>query len=332
MKKIIGIIILALLIATTLPAYGLLNYSESDIKIKTTLNPGENLRFLFFDWSLRSYRFYLPQSYNGENSMPLVFVLHGYPANSNDIMSYTELNEKADDEGFIAVYPNGGTDLSTFFYYFINYGYWGFWGFYWNCWDYYDCDDVGFIRKLIDNFQSEFNIDENRIYVTGWSNGGMMSYRLGAELSDIIAAIGPVGGSIGGVWNYWEDEYSLLSQYIIPEPENSLPVIVFHGMNDSSVPYDGVKNPETEDILLYSVNESVGFWVEHNNCDPNPQINISDSGNIISRTYTNDNRDFDVVLYTVVDGEHEWFGSSYSPCEISINDIMWEFFENHPKK
>jgi polyhydroxybutyrate depolymerase len=200
-------------------------------------------------------------------------------------------------------------------------------------WDSYDSDDVGFIRELINKFQSEFNIDANRIYITGWSNGGMMAYRLGAELSDIIAAIAPVGGSIGGVWDYWEDEENHLPLYVIPEPENPLPVIVFHGMNDSSVPYGGIKNPETEDILLYSVNESVAFWVEHNNCDTNPQINVSESGNIIKKTYASGDDGSEVVLYTVVNGGHEWFGSSYFPsCEISCNDLMWDFFESHPKQ
>jgi polyhydroxybutyrate depolymerase len=81
---------------------------------------------------IRSYRFYIPSSYDNINPIPLVFVLHGYPANSKDIMLGTELNDKADEEGFIAVYPNGGTDISTFLYYLINFGIWGFWGFYWN--------------------------------------------------------------------------------------------------------------------------------------------------------------------------------------------------------
>ena len=318
-KKIIGILVCMLLIATALPVYGAV--SESNLK-KPTLSPGDYLRFMFFDMRLRSYRIHVPPSYDGSNPVPLVFVLHGFPDNAKDIQS-VGMNAKADEEGFIAVYPNGHT--YSLYWVLMNLIYFRSWGFFFNCWDFNNVDDVGFIRTLIEKLQTTLEIDSSRIYISGLSGGALITYRLGAELSDIVAAIAPVAGSIGGRWMF-EDDSPL---YIIPEPEHPLPVIVFHGMNDSAVPYEG-----SEEFI--SVNDSVSFWVEHNQCDPDPQINISESGNIITRTYTNGSDGTEVVLYTVVDGVHGWFGAPgwpYEyPCEISANDLIWEFFEKHPKQ
>ena len=122
--------------------------------------------------------------------------------------------------------------------------------------------------------------------------------------------------------------------YIIPEPKYPLPVIHFHGMADQIVVYDGWKD-FWGNTLYMSVNESISFWVEHNGCDPIPEIEISPSENIITRTYTNGSQGTEVVLYSVVDGGHEWFGGLepfFPPCEISVNDLMWKFFETHPKQ
>lgn len=159
-----------------------------------------------------------------------------------------------------------------------------------------------------------------------------MTYRIGAELSDILAAVAPVAGTIGGEW--MDKHGNLLPSYVIPDPEYPLPIVIFHGMNDSLVPYDGGVGP-SGDIFL-SVNESVTFWVEHNQCDPTPQINISESGNIIKKTYANGSNGADVVLYSVVNGSHGWFGAPdwpYTyPCEISAADLIWQFFNTHPKQ
>jgi poly(3-hydroxybutyrate) depolymerase len=62
-----------------------------------------------------------------------------------------------------------------------------------------------------------------------------MTYRLGAEFSDSVAAIAPVGGSIGGIAG-WDGSNTL---YTIPTPEHPVPVIIFHGMKDLNVPYNG---------------------------------------------------------------------------------------------
>ena len=326
-NKIIGIFVCTLLITTiVLPVCGAV--SESNVK-KSLESPGDYLRFMVFDKCLRSYRIHVPPNYDGSNPLPLVVVFHGMTGRATHMMIDVGWNAKADEEGFIAVYPNGHTAWKSFYelraalYYLITSGGWGFW---WNPWSFKSIDDIGFIQTLIEKLQTTLKINSSRIYITGFSQGAIMTYRLGAELSDTVAAIAPVAGSIGG---YWTDNSPF---YIIPEPEHPLSVIIFHGMNDSWVPYNG-----RWDFL--SVNDSVSFWVEHDQCDPIPQINISESGNIIKKTYVNGSQGTEVVLYTIVDGHHGWFGAPGGPvgwyeypCEISATDLMWEFFEAHPKQ
>jgi len=205
----------------------------------------------------------------------------------------------------------------------------------WNCWETNNIDDVEFISTLLHHLETTLTIDSSRIFITGVSGGALMTYRLGAELSDTIAAIAPVAGSIGGI-EYSPKPDESLDPYIIPEPATPLPVIVFHGMHDHAVPYEGgwvnflkLGLFEMWNYLL-SVNDSVAFWVEHNKCDPIPIITKTVSGRMITRTYTNGSQDSEVVVVTYVNGIHEWFFSP--PHELSATDLMWEFFDRHPKQ
>ena len=315
-EKIVGICICMLLITTcVIPVCGTL--SESKIK-KTSVSPGDYLKVMVFGMRLRSYRIHVPPSYDGSNPMPLVVVLHGFPMNAKQMESIVDMNPTADADGFIVVYPNGHLTLQEALWEEKN---WGTLGFLLNCWDSDKVDDVGFIRTLIEKLQTMLDINSSRIYITGWSGGAFMTYRLGAELSDTVAAIAPVCGTIGGI-AYWD---SSSNWYIIPTPKHPVPVIIFHGMKDQNVPYNGTE-------WFYSVNQSVQFWVQCDHCNPTPQINISEDGNIIRTTYANGTNGTEVVLYTVVDGVHAWFGAPSFPCEISATELMWDFFAAHPKQ
>ena len=277
----------------------------------------------------RSYILHLPPLYNGDDEMPLIVVLHGGGGNAKNIEDATGFSEKADEEGFIVVYPDGSGRFDRYLLTWNN----GF------CCGYAlknNIDDVGFIRALIGYLQEKYAIKRNMIYVTGISNGGMMSYRLGAELSDIVAAIAPVAGSIGGQATK-EDTI-----WCIPEPDYPISVIVFHGKNDSRVPYDGgmpTANDTRGAFSYLSVNDSVSFFVRHNQCDAFSQRNISESGNIIMDLYAGGLNNTEVVLYTLVNGTHSWPGGKIGmrngdvpAMEISATDLIWEFFKDHPKQ
>jgi len=323
MKKILPIIIIVIISINGFGVVASASIKEDKLIEKPSLSPDDHFRFIMHGLRIRSYRIHIPPDYDENTPMPVIFVLHGHPHNSKIIKIQSEMDKKADEEGFIVVYPNGET---TPFLSLIKNLLSGVWSRWWNCWDFNRVDDVGFIRKLIGRLKENLNINSSRIYITGFSGGAMMTYRLGSELSDIIAAIVPVAGTIGGTWYTWPDD----KVYTIPEPLNPLPVIVFHGIKDQDIPYGG---GWVSSMYYYSVNESVSFWVNHNNCNSTPEINISESGNIITRTYSNGSDGSEVVLYTIVNGGHEWFGSSwFLPCEISVNDCMWDFFEKHPKK
>ncbi len=329
MKKILSIIIIGFFISCS---FGVQGFSKQDEVLKKQITPGDYFRFMIHDFRIRTYRIHVPSYYDGDDPLPTVLILHGHPSNSKMMQLASELDVKADEVGFIAVYPDGEIPPFPILLLALMMGMRGCW---WNAWDYNNfnrVDDVDYIRELIKKLQENINIDSSMIYVTGLSGGALMTYRLGAELSDIIAAIAPVAGSVGGSWNAWLKNSG---QFIIPEPSNPLPVIIFHGLKDRNVPYyggwvNGTIGPLSLSTKYLSVNESTSFWVAHNNCNPKPEID--QSGNVIKTTYVNGDSDSEVVLYTVKDGGHEWFGSSFFPDRgISVNDLMWEFFEQHPK-
>jgi polyhydroxybutyrate depolymerase len=237
----------------------------------------------------RTYLLHVPPSYDGRTAVPLVIVLHGYGETSTVAQNFITV-AKSDKEGFILVCPQGVNAQ-------WNAGFGAF-----NS----SIDDVGFIRELINRLEQKYAIDPRRIYVAGFSNGAMMAYRLGAELSDRIAAIAPVAGSIGGMTG--------TVPKCISEPTQEVSVIVFHGTSDGSVPYGGGS--------YISVAESVAFWVRCDGCSTNP-VNET-SGSLIKSVYAGGRNGTEVVLYTVVGGGHEW--------PVTATDTIWDFFGSHPKQ
>ena len=154
---------------------------------------------LFSEGRDRNYFLHLPPRYDGKTLLPLVVVLHGGGGGVQGTgagmqpgaVMLTGMSLKADEENFIVVYPSGTgilrDKLLTW-----NSG---------NCCGYalkHNVNDVGFIAALLDKLEQEIAIDPRRVLVTGISNGGMMAYRIGCELSDRIAVIAPVEGALGG--------------------------------------------------------------------------------------------------------------------------------------
>ena len=118
-----------------------------------------------------------------------------------------------------------------------------------------DVDDIGFLNSLIDFLGNEYNIDLDRVYSTGFSNGGYMSYTLACELSDKIAAIASVTGSM------------YINQPILCNPERPIPVMQIHGTMDLTVPYIGSNTSE-------SINDVISFWVNFNECSNDPSFSL----------------------------------------------------------
>lgn len=267
---------------------------------------------------IRTYFVHIAPTYDGRRTLPLVIVLHGGGGNAEQVAKTTKFNSKADREGFIVVYPNGTGKLKNRMLTW-NAG---------NCCGYaleHNIDDVGFIKGLIERLQKRYRVDSNRIYVTGISNGAMMTYRLACELSDKIAAIAPVAGAMN-----LED----------PNPAYPVSVVIFHGTADEGVLYEGgepKKNWEGRKRVDNPVSYAVNFWLRHNNCSVVPQRETK--GNIIHETYAGGINDAAVEVYTIKGGTHSWpgglkawEGADEPTREISATDTMWDFFIKHPKR
>ncbi len=335
-KEMICLIFITILFFNNLAFAYNLEKSKDDIlkdnnsKKLNFINPSiDKLCFMIHKLRLRTYWVHIPSTYNGDSAVPLVILLHPYGKNGQLISNISEMNLKSDKEGFIAIYPNGAT-----------YGKDKGWNAGFCCGPALkrNIDDLGFIKKILDITKKGYNIDNDKIYIAGFSNGGMMAYRFAAEFSNEIAAIAVVSAQLGGNISDFRD------LWIIPKPSGPLSVIIFHGTKDKVVPYDGgkcqCKKKYVEPFLptYISINESVSFWIENNECDPIPKINVISDGNVIIRKYDNGTNGTEVIFYTILNGDHYWFGGAPLPNTkndpfnyISATDIIWDFFKDHEK-
>lgn len=255
----------------------------------------------------RTYIRHLPPGYDGKMLLPLVLVLHGGGQSPESAERMSGMSAKADKENFIAVYPGGTGRLEKMPTW--NAG---------NCCTYAmenHVDDVGFLRALIEKLERESAVDPKRVFVSGISNGGMMSYRLACELADKVAAIAPVEGA----------------QNVDCRPSSPVSVMVFHGTADRLVPFGGGTTkyqigPVRTDN---SVAAAVSFWVKQNACSSPPRH--EESSEVHVDTYSVCRSGTGVQLYAIQGGRHMWPGTSLSGNHVAATDLMWTFFSQHPK-
>lgn len=282
------------------------------------LAAGDHTRTLTVGGLKRTYLVHVPKGYDPKTPTPVVLALHGAAMNGPMMVSFSGLTEKSDAAGFVVVYPSGtGTGP------FLTWNAGGFTGKMAEG----KADDVAFIGKLLDDLATVVNVDEKRVYACGMSNGGMMCYRLAAELSDRIAAVAPVAGTVA------IDE---------SKPKRPVPVIHFHGSKDGIVPFEAAKG-KAPFMKLKGVEESVQTWVKLNGCDEKPKAEtISKDGDemkVTRTTYGGGKGGSEVVLVVIEEGGHTWPGQQppvgfigKSAKNVSANDLMWEFFQRHKLK
>lgn len=286
------------------------------------------LKKFIYDNTERSFYLHLPSNYEGSKKLPLILVLHG-GGNRGDGKTpakWLNFNLLADSNNFIVVYPNG-----------IG----GIWndgrGVTYNGASDTTINDVGFIAELINHLVETYNADAKKVYVTGLSNGGMMTLRLGCELSSKITAIAPV------IANFPQNTFGKC------RPDTALPVLIINGTEDPLVPWKGgyVKFFRRKMGKVVSTKKTVQFWVSHNKCNETPIVenlpdkDKQDNSTVTVYTYDNDKNGCKVVLYSVNGGGHTLPGSNMPDRPyifgIKNNDIngpkvIWEFFNEHSKK
>ncbi|MFM8953444.1 MAG: alpha/beta hydrolase family esterase [Planctomycetaceae bacterium] len=285
------------------------------------LRPGDHSRSLEVDGGERGYLVHVPPQYDPAVAMPVVLAFHGGGANAENMVVFSGLNEKADQAGFIVVYPEGSGRLQRML--TFNAG---------NCCGHAaarSIDDVAFTRLVLDDLERIATIDRRRVFATGMSNGAMMCYRLASELSDRIAAIAPVAGPMGT-----KD----------CRPGRAVSVMHFHGDADEFAPFRGGRGRGPSGTDFYSVQHSIDTWVAANGCKPTPRTTLlpdrADDGTSVKEIRYDSGRDgAEVVLVAIEGGGHTWPGREprlralgTSTQDISANDMMWEFFRQHPMK
>ncbi len=260
----------------------------------------------------RSYTVHSPkQPLKGD--LPLVMVFHGGGGRAENARRMSGMNQVADREGFFVVYPDGMGRMGFLTW---NAG---------NCCGYaldHQVDDVGFIRDLIEQLVRQYPIDRKRIYATGMSNGGMMSYRLACELSDQIAAIAPVAGAMN----------------LDCRARHRVAVMAIHGASDKHVLYNGgqpikladKKHPRTDTAVL----STMQFWSGHNGCKTHLTRKMNQEVSIDE--WTGCAQGADVMLYTLHGFGHAWpsgaRGIADDPTSsINASEQIWAFFKNHSK-
>ncbi len=270
-----------------------------------TILPAQTVtEFIDYDGISRSYRLHLPTGYVDGMKLPLVFNLHGLGSNASEQEFYSQMNTVADTAMFIVCYANGVNSQ-------------------WNVgWSFnQDTDDVGFINALIDTLKANYNINLNRVYSCGMSNGGFMSYTLACELTDRIAAIASVTGSMAPG---------------VPEqcnPTRQIPVMQVHGTADPTVPFNGTATTNIP------IEELVSFWRDINTCGAPadttevPNISVNDNCTAERLDYTDCGEGIDMVFYKIFGGEHTWPGA---PINIGVTNQdfnasveIWRFFSRY---
>jgi len=248
------------------------------------LAPGNHEGTLEHDGIERSFVVHVPPIFDNTRALPLVLNFHGATSTKEAQESLSQMDDKADAEGFIVAYPEGVS-------------------LYWNagtCCESASAnnvDDVGFARALVAQVSSEVCVDPKRVFATGFSNGGRMSYRLGCEAADLFAAIAPVAGI-----------KSFPDQMNSPgcTPSRAIPLLDIMG---------------TADERVASQPGQIAEWLAFNGCSGEPEETYR-QGAHVCHTYSACSAGTSVTYCTVQDVAHTWPNVD----GFSTNELVWDLF------
>jgi len=273
----------------------------------------------------RHFILHIPEGYTVSRSYPLVVVLHGAFSTAREMEKWSGWSRLADREGFIVIYPEGIGIL----------GYLQHWNAGHCCGKAVEDDwkDVTFIGEAIDGMCRQYTVDERRIYMVGFSNGGMMAYRFAAERSTKLAAVASVSGAIGSRASPDQPEWRL------PAPESPVPVLIMHGALDDAVPFDGGKRVDRVSTREYRpVSDAAVFWKTANHSVAGPVWKEAFGGMVTEESWMDADGRNEVRVYRILNWGHRWPGGPFTgvlPENHPLKDfdaaqIIWRFFELYP--
>ena len=256
-----------------------------------------NAQTLVHDGIDREYIIYIPNSYDGTSAVPLLFNFHGFGGSASEFINDADMRAEAEANSFILVYPQGsclngashwnpcpidGDNKST-------------------------ADDIGFVETMISEISSQYNLDMERIYAAGYSNGGMMAYGLANYKSDLIAAVASVSGAMLNC---------------IGPTSHPMPVVHLHGTSDGVVSYNGSND-------WNSVQSTLDYWTSFNNTISTPTIYTDNTGGMTIEHYVYGQGDNSVSVehYKYIGGDHVWFNELYQGQNAS--NLVWSFMSKY---
>lgn len=224
----------------------------------------------------------------------------------------TDFDDQAERLGWLAVYPDAHRSGPC--------GGWSTFGTPW------PIDDVGFIQAILGELMQKEAIDMARIYVTGFSRGGMLAHRLGCELTGQIAAISAVAGNLADTRGETET--------LASAPVRPVPILIVHGTSDRNVPIEGGASPDYPDQIAYApLSDVVRLWRRMNGCE-DVREDVRRTGSATVRSWRCANA-ATVELWVIEDGGHAWPGPHClrgSPdAEVDASRVIADFFEAHPR-
>jgi polyhydroxybutyrate depolymerase len=277
---------------------------------------------IFLNGFRRTYLAHVPAGYRPGNALPLVVVIHGAFDTAQGMERVSGFSRLADRENFVVLYPNGMGILG-----FLQH------------WNAGHCcgkaaedrlDDVGFVAAAIKDVCARLTIDRDRIFMTGFSNGGMLVYRFAAERGDLLTAAAPLAASMGGKASADTPEWR------ISEPVRPIPLLIMHGGSDDDVRYEGGVSLHRGGTRSYlPVEECVAFWVRYNGCNPQPTRRHLYGGRVLHTLWSDFQKNADVALYRIDGWGHVWPGGNLT-ADLAADDplrdfdaaeIIWEFFK-----
>ena len=265
----------------------------------------------------------MPPAHDGETPVPVVVDYHGYAEGGEIHAAHSALGPYGDEQGFVTITPDSGYEVAR--------------------WDVgLGSEDLVMFGDMLDQVEAQLCVDTNRIFVTGLSNGAFMTSSVACEYSDRVAAASPVAG---------------ITDQEGCELQRPVPVITFHGTEDTFIAFDGglgasvaeLPSPDGEGTLgdqpqaddetePPSIPDVATAWAERNGCESEPtEERVAED--VLLQEFPCP-AGAETQLYVVEGGGHTWPGSEfddpitdivgYVTHNIDANELMWEFFQQHP--